>query len=117
VLTIESEEQKPKEEQKQKKVESKNQRKIPILSTCEAMFRFLFQELPLSSILVSMISDDAINLDASTSAFRRAQRLRWYSRFFFPKFLLLVVWQCSIPFSLILTIFGPSFLLLSCDFR
>jgi len=51
-------------------VESKNQSKIPILSTCEAMSHFLLQELPLSSIPVFVISDDAINLDALASAFR-----------------------------------------------
>ena len=70
--TIQSEEQKP-------KVDRRNLSKIPILSTCEAMSHFLLQELPLSSILVLVISDDAINLDALASAFRRARRLRWYS--------------------------------------
>jgi hypothetical protein len=43
-----------------------------ILSTCEAMSHFLLHELPLSSILVLVISDDAINSDALASAFRRA---------------------------------------------
>jgi hypothetical protein len=69
MATIYSEEQKPKKSMN-KKVESKNQRKILILSTCKAMSHFLLQELPLSSILVSVISDDAINLDASASTFR-----------------------------------------------
>jgi hypothetical protein len=58
------------EEQKQKKVESKNQSKIPILSTCEAMSHFLLQELHLSSILVLVISDDANYSDALALAFR-----------------------------------------------
>jgi len=51
-------------------VESKNQSKIPILSTCEAMSYFLLQELPLSSILVLVILVDAINLDELAVAFR-----------------------------------------------
>ena len=81
--TIESKDQKQKRRaETKKKVESKNQSKIPILSTCEATSHFLLQELPLSSILVLVISDDAINLDALASTFRRARRLRWYSRFF-----------------------------------
>jgi hypothetical protein len=45
------------------------------------MTRFLLQELPFSSILVSVILDDAINFDASALVFRRARRPRWYSRF------------------------------------
>ena len=125
---IQSVEQKP-------KVERRNLSKIPILSTCEAMSHFLlqelplwflWQELPLSSILVSISSiskfkswigvhsDDAINLDATASAFRRARRLRWYSRFLVQALLqfgcISLSFETSQMTMLVLTIFSPSLL-------